>query len=331
MAVLEKIRVKFGLAASIIIAIGLLSFIIDPSELVSAVNNMSSKNDVGIIDGKAIPYTDFSESVDRYSRINEILTGSSTHSEQEQEQMRNSAWQSLIDKYLFIKNAKAAGINVGDDEVVNLTTGDMVSPIIAQQPVFFDESGKFSPDKVAEFVQNIPSDQSGNLKLFWNWLQTTVYTQSFYEKYYSLFTGSNLQNSLMKNRLVSESNTTSDVDFVMVPIPFERDTTVTVSNEEIRDFYKNHKDFFRQLASRDIEYVVYEVKPSDADIADASEKMKEAYEEFKTTDNMKTFISRNSESSFSNYWYKNGELEPINGDIDKYVFGGNVSFFLKIK
>ena len=81
MAVLEKIRVKFGLAASIIIAIGLLSFIIDPSELVSAVNNMSSKNDVGIIDGKAIPYTDFSESVDRYSRINEILTGSSTHSE----------------------------------------------------------------------------------------------------------------------------------------------------------------------------------------------------------------------------------------------------------
>ena len=325
MAVLEKIRVKFGLAASIIIAIGLLSFIIDPSELVSAVNNMSSKNDVGIIDGKAIPYTDFSESVDRYSRINEILTGSSTHSEQEQEQMRNSAWQSLIDKYLFIKNAKAAGINVGDDEVVNLTTGDMVSPIIAQQPVFFDESGKFSPDKVAEFVQNIPSDQSGNLKLFWNWLQTTVYTQSFYEKYYSLFTGSNLQNSLMKNRLVSESNTTSDVDFVMVPIPFERDTTVTVSNEEIRDFYKNHKDFFRQLASRDIEYVVYEVKPSDADIADASEKMKEAYEEFKTTDNMKTFISRNSESSFSNYWYKNGELEPINGDIDKYVFGGNVT------
>ena len=40
MAVLEKIRVKFGLAASIIIAIGLLSFIIDPSELVSAFNNM---------------------------------------------------------------------------------------------------------------------------------------------------------------------------------------------------------------------------------------------------------------------------------------------------
>ena len=91
MAVLEKIRVKFGLAASIIIALGLLSFIIDPSELLSAVNNMSSKNDVGEIAGKAIPYTDFSESLDKYSRISEIVSGTSSHSEQEQEQIRNSA------------------------------------------------------------------------------------------------------------------------------------------------------------------------------------------------------------------------------------------------
>ena len=33
MAVLEKIRVKFGLVISIIIALALLSFIIDPSTL----------------------------------------------------------------------------------------------------------------------------------------------------------------------------------------------------------------------------------------------------------------------------------------------------------
>ena len=42
MAVLEKIRVKFGVAASIIIALGLLSFIVDPSQIISSLQSMSS-------------------------------------------------------------------------------------------------------------------------------------------------------------------------------------------------------------------------------------------------------------------------------------------------
>ena len=67
MAVLEKIRVKFGLAASIIIALGLLSFIIDPSEIASAFQSMSSKNDVGNINGKAISYTDFQADIEEFT------------------------------------------------------------------------------------------------------------------------------------------------------------------------------------------------------------------------------------------------------------------------
>ena len=76
MAVLEKIRVKFGLAISIIIALALLSFIIDPSTLESALNSMSSKYDVGQIAGKSISYSDFQADVDRYTTINELLNHS---------------------------------------------------------------------------------------------------------------------------------------------------------------------------------------------------------------------------------------------------------------
>ena len=59
MAALEKIRSKFGLAVSILIALALLSFIIDPGTLQTAINSMSTKYDVGKIDGKRISYTDF--------------------------------------------------------------------------------------------------------------------------------------------------------------------------------------------------------------------------------------------------------------------------------
>ena len=52
MAILQKTREKFGVVISVIIALALLSFIIDPSTVESALNSMSSKYDVGKIAGK---------------------------------------------------------------------------------------------------------------------------------------------------------------------------------------------------------------------------------------------------------------------------------------
>ena len=145
MAVLEKIRVKFGLAISIIIALALLSFIIDPSTVSNAWQSLSSKNDVGVINGKRISYFDFTDDVERYKVINEIVTGSSAQNEQQQKQIQDAAWQELLDKYMFVKNAKAAGLNVCDDELVSLTTGENASPILAQNPFFADAAPVLLP------------------------------------------------------------------------------------------------------------------------------------------------------------------------------------------
>ena len=163
MAVLQTLRTKFGLAISIIVALGLLSFIIDPGQIQSAVQSMSSKYDVGEINGKSISYTDFQADVERYTTLNELMTGTSASSEEEQTNIRNTAWQALIDKYLLVKEAKAAGINVGEAEMVDLTTGNNPSPVLLQNSMFVDESGSFSPSQIVEFVKSIDSDASGNL------------------------------------------------------------------------------------------------------------------------------------------------------------------------
>lgn len=136
MAILQKTREKAGMAVSIIIALALLSFIIDPQTLETAFNAMSSRNDVGEINGKTVSYLDFQQDVEKFTTINEMVTGSSAQTEQQQEQIRNAAWQSLLDKYLFIKNAKAAGIRVGEEEMKDLLAGDMISPVISQNPAF---------------------------------------------------------------------------------------------------------------------------------------------------------------------------------------------------
>ncbi len=322
MAVLEKIRVKFGIAASIIIAIGLLSFIIDPSQLESAFNSMSSKYDVGVINGKAISASDFAADVEQYTTLNEMITGSSAQNEEQQKQIRDAAWQSLIDRYLFVKTARSAGLNVGESEIVDLTSGSSVSPLIAQNPAFADESGAFSKEKFTQFVKNAKSDE--RMSLYWNYIQTTIFNQQFYAKYNSLFAQSNFQNPLMLKRAIAENNTTTSADFVMVPLGFTPDSSVVVSDSEIKAYYKSHKKFFKQQASRDIEYVVYEVTPSKEDIAAVSKKVTELYNEFATTGNMKNFLLKNSDMQLSDYYYKAGELSTISPQVNYFVFDNGV-------
>ncbi len=320
MAVLEKIRVKFGVFITVVIALALLSFIIDPNTLQSVSDSMSSKYDVGEINGKSISYQDFQNDIEEFTTINEIISGGAVQSEQQQEMIRNAAWQSLVDRYLFIKNARAAGIEVGEAEMLNLTTGDMVSPIIAQNPVFCDENGNFSKERLVSFVQNMHDDETGNLKIYWDYIQNTIYTQQYYAKYGSLFTQSNFTNPLMMTNKIEDNNNTTDVEFVMVPFGYAQDTTIVVSDSEIKKYYKSHKDFYKQAASRDIEYVVFEVEPSEADVTAATVEVNGLHDEFAETDNMKSFLLRNSERQLSDRYYKKGELNTVFSDIDKFVF-----------
>ena len=325
MAVLETIRVKFGILITVLIAVALLSFIIDPSTLQSVSSSMSSKYDVGEIDGKSVSYMDFQADIDKFTAINEIVTGSSVQNEQQQIQVRNAAWQSLVDKYLFVKNAKKAGLNVGEEEMLAIISGEMDSPVFTQNPAFCDENGNFSKEMLLDFISYLNSDETGRLKLYWDYLQESAMTQQFYAKYMSLFTQSNITNPLMLTEKIAENNNTFDVEFVMVPYSYPKDTTIVVSDKEIKAYYDAHKKFYKQQASRDIEYVVFEVVPSTEDIAAANQAIIDVYDEFKAAENMKSFLLANSDRQFDNHWYKAGELNTVAKVVNDYVFGKNAS------
>ena len=134
MAVLETIRVKLGILITVLIAVALLSFIIDPSTLQSVASS-SSKYDVGEIDGKSISYTDFQADVDRFTAINEVMSGTSTMNEEQQAAIRDAAWQSLLDQHLLVRNAEKAGIHVGEEEMVDILSGAIDSPVSSEASI----------------------------------------------------------------------------------------------------------------------------------------------------------------------------------------------------
>ena len=325
MAALETIRVKFGILITVLIAVALLSFIIDPTTLQSVSSSMSSKYDVGEIDGKSISYTDYQADVEKFTAINEIMTGTSAQNEEQQLSIRNAAWQSLVDKYLFEKNAQKAGINVGSEEMSDIIAGNIDSPVFTQNPAFLDENGVFSVDLVREFLSYKDTDQTGRLQLYWNYLVESAKTQEYYAKYLSLFTQSNFTNPLMLADQIAENNNTFNVEFVMVPFAYAPDSTIVVSDSEIKAYYDAHKKFYRQQASRDIEYVVFEVKPSEGDIAAANQALIDVYDNFATATNMKSFLLANSDRQYEDRWYKAGELTTVAKVVNDYAFGEKAS------
>lgn len=307
MAVLEKIRVKFGILITVLVALALLSFILDPTTLRSAFDRFSSDNKVGTMNGKSVSYKEFYEELNTYTEIAKMM-GQNPSSEEEQAQLRDAAWQSIFDNEVFVPKATAAGLSVGEEEMLDLTQGNEISPVLLQQGLFNASDGSFSREALVNFVQSIDADESGNAAAFWSFLEEGVYRNQLYTKYGSLLEKSDFLTDLEKSRLIAEGNVTADVDFVFEPISFVTDSTVTVSSDEIRNFYTSHKDQFKQPDNRDIEYVMWEVVPSAQDFADAKEEFDGLYEEFAKADNLKAFVTLNSDSKWNPYYFTEDQL-----------------------
>ena len=324
MAALETIRTKFGIGASLIIAFGLLLFLVNPSDIIQTIQSASSKYDVGKINGKSVSYQDFEQEVKALADVSEMLTGQSASSEQAQRQTREMAWNNLVDRYLVIPTIEKAGLKVGQQEQIDLFIGDEISPVLSSTGLFLDENRNFSPALVRDFMENVSSDESGRGVMLRNYLQNAVRSNRYNEKYIGLFNAASYVNSLESQNAVAENNTTADVSFVMVPNTYyPLDSTVVVNAAEIQKFYDAHKDNFRQKATRDIEYVVYEVTPSAKDIEAQNAEFVTLYDEFSTADNVRSFLQRNSDRQWSDSWYKGGDLRTVNQDIDTFVAENN--------
>ena len=317
MAVLETIRVKFGILISVLIAVALLSFIVDFGTIQS-LSSTSSKYDVGEIDGKSISYTDFQAEIEKITAISE-MNGNPVQGDEALAMVRQQAWQQFVNDYLFIPSAKAAGFNVGEEEMYQLLSGEMISGFLMQM-----FQGQLNKELLMDIEAQVEADETGRMRLFWDNLLETVYTDQFYTKYQSLFAKSSFNNALAVAEQVKGNNTTFDVEFVVVPFGFSQDSTIVVSDKEIKDYYNAHKDNYKQIASRDIEYIVIDIVPSADDVTAANNAIAAVYDEFVAAENMKTFLLSKSERQLEKRWYKEGELKTLSAEVEAFVNSARV-------
>ena len=298
MAVLEKMRKKMGVFISIVIAIALLAFIVNPDDLQRVMSMFSSKYDVGKIAGKSINQQEFSKRVEYYNGIAK-LTGQTGNSEEESERANNEAWNSYIADNVLIPACEKAGIKIGDGEVEDMCGGVDISPVLRNEAAFMDDNGLFSKDQFQNFIQSIDGDETGQLAAYWDYLENNMMQERMFTKYAAMIAKGTVANKLQIRREIAENNNSYDVDFVIAPMSYERDTTVKVSNEEIKKYYEQIRPALKKFETRDGEVVVLPIEPSEKDVKAAQEEMEKLYEEFQTLPDaeMKAFLTKNSDIS----------------------------------
>ncbi len=327
MAVLEKIRVKMGVFITVLIGIALISFIVDADTLRSVTSMFSSKYDVGSMAGKSITYQDYQKRIEYYNGINQMLLGNNALSESMQERVREQAWQEFVQEYVMEPQYDKCGIGVSNDEMESLVRGQYISPVIYNDPMFVDETGQFSRTAVLGFIQNINTDRSGMRKMYWQYVEKRVHSAQMVEKYLALVGQSQFTNDLQLKSAVDGKNTLSDISYVVMPLNAMGDTSIKVSEADLKAYYRKHEKSFEQETTRDIEYVAFPIIPSEQDVKLTEEDFYKAYEEFKTTKDLKQFIAFNSDRPYDDYFYKKGELPA---KLDSFAFRATVSSVMPV-
>ncbi len=307
MASLQTLRNKGGVIVAVVIGLALLSFILGDM-LSSGSTLFGSSNDVGKINGTTITAEQYNQQINTLSEVVKVTTGSETISEEQSEVIQQQAWEQLITQYAVAPELNEIGLSVGVDEMAELITGRYVSPSVQQ--LFTDpQTGLFEPALVRQFVQNISADPTGRLQLFWDNLQSDIASQTQLMKYKTLIDKGAYVTSQQADFLADMESSSVNISFVAQKMSAVADSTIEVSNSEIKKYYEANKEAFNRNAARSIEYVVFEALPSVEDYKEAEKYISKLKEEFEGATNVEQFVSLNSFSPFDTRYYKEGELE----------------------
>lgn len=319
MATLNTLRTRGGLIVSIVIAIALLAFLL--GDLASSTDNMmnSRRMKVGEIDGHKIGYVEFSNQVDYYTGIEQSLTGKDALSSEEQDGVREMAWQNMIARYALEPGLEKLGVDVSESEQVDMVSGANISPVIAGMFVN-PQTGMFDRNILSTFVSNIAKDPSGRSSMVWNYVKEQMNRQRIMSKYMILLSKGMFVTDLEVEREVMKANSLSDASYIMQEYTQVADSIIKVTDSEIRNFYKQHKNMFRQTASRDIEYVVFSVLASEEDIAAARRVIDEMAAEFATVAAPFQYAVRNSQVQPNKQFVSENQLTP---ELAAFAFGPN--------
>lgn len=309
MATLQRIRNRAGLLIAIVVGLALFAFVL--GDMMRSGSSLTRDSDMTIAEvaGKSLSYPDYMMKVEEISEIQKQNTGRNALDEQTMDMIREQSWEMLVKQLVMEDEYEELGISVSSDELFDMVQGRNIHPQVKQ--LFTDpKTGVFDTSAVIRFLKNMDQDQTGKQKAYWLFVEDALQRDRLTSKYNTLIKKGLYVTTEQAKQEAKEKNYKVNFKYVAQNFSTISDSTIKVSDSDISDYYNKNKSKYEQEASRDVEYIAFDVLPSDEDMKAALESVVKLKNEFATVEDNKQFVTLNSDVPFNETYYTKGKLEP---------------------
>ena len=311
MATLGNIRRRSGLLFAVI-GIAMLAFIL--TDFMQSKRSGGGSNIVGQVHGQDISIQEYELAIEeminnwKSQNPNSILNQTITA------QLRSQAWDEYIKELIMNVQYNKIGVDVSEDEWWELLQGTNAHQEIRNITSFQDPlTGIFDRTKVVSYVQNLDQDLTGEAKERWIGFQNYLIELQKSTKYNSLLDRSMYITTNQARISFNEKEQQVKFNYVSIPYTSVHDSLSQVTPKEIKTYYKDHKSDYEQKASKDVDYVVFPVLPSEDDDSKTRSELERLVSDFTNYDDCILMAKRNSDNIGARFIFQTKEnLEDPN-------------------
>ena len=320
MATLEKIRSKAGLLV-LVVGLALFAFIIGDFLNSGSTYFRQSQERIAEIDGEVIKIQDYQARVDEMTEIYKMQSGSASLPEEYMTQIRQSVFDGMVQEIVLDEATQKLGMVVGPEELFDMVQGENISPLIQQMQMFVNpQTGAFDKSALLTFLKQIdvdniatyPAEQQAQLQQaqrFWMCWEKNIKRQRLESNYTTLLSKAIAANALDAKAAFDESVENSDIVYAMQSYATIPDSTIAVSDSEIKQLYEQRKESYKQKASKIIDYIAVDIRPSKEDYDKVQADIESVKSELETTDRVADLVNENSEVPYVDAFFTENALD----------------------
>ncbi len=248
----------------------------------------SGPNELGSVNGEDISLDEYNQRVQYYNNLYVQQTGSSMTPEvtaiYEQQ-----VWDELVNSRLIEQKMDDLGITVTDQEVRDMVYGDNPDPIIVQN--FSREDGTIDRAAVERVLTNPDFSQQAIA------LDLQLRQKRRQEKLTNYISAGAKVSSEQIEEAFIRQNTYADVSYIRFPFGEVEDSEITVTDDDLREYYNENKDQYKREENYRASVVKFSILPTAEDTATIFEEVEELRSDFANAENDSLFLNRQQSST----------------------------------
>jgi len=300
MSALQFLRERAGVFVAGLIGFSLFLFVVSDFFGKGRGQRLKQKKyyEIGQIGGEYISYQDYELKLQNLLEIYK-LSGRSNVDEATNESLREQTWQQMVREKILDPQYKILGLGVSTEEVDELVLGNKPHQIVQQ--LFTDQqTGTFNKSFLVNFLKQTEVDETA--KKYWLFFENEIVNDRTNTKYNNLVSKGLFVTSKQEEYEKNLNSNTVDFSYVLKNYGSVPDSSIKIYQSDLEAYYAKHKQNYKRTALRDVEYVTFDVIPSEEDIKVTEQWINKTKEDFASAPDPVQFINLSADSRYVGFY-----------------------------